>query len=133
MDDIGVGVVIELFARTQGRPASVAILLAQRFQFVPYDRPALAFTTQQPAQLLGAGFFLPAFGLNFFDFQAGELVEANIENGVGLDLGQLKTLLEFFPRVLAGGRIPDEADDGVELVGNEGQTGKNMQAGFQLV
>ena len=132
MDDVRLRVVGKLFACTQRGAPAVAIFRTKRLQFVADHLPARGFVVQQGAQFRCAAFLFLALGLDFFDFQPRKLVQADVENGVGLHLVEREPLYQRGAGILAGRGFADQPNDRGEVVGDHRQPGQHVQPFFEF-
>ena len=99
VDDIRCGVVAEFFAGP--RAPCIAVALAQLAQLVTNHGPASGLVGQQSAQLLGPFLLIGLLGTDLVDFQPRQLIQTDVEDGLGLRLVEPKTGHELVAGVLA--------------------------------
>src|SRR5262249_58943260 len=88
--DVGLGVVGELLARCELGPALVAVLLSQADELLADHLPALPRAGEERLDLLQALSLFRTLAADLLDLEAGELVEADLQDRVGLDLVELE-------------------------------------------
>jgi len=70
------------------------------------------------------------FGVDLLGFEAGELIEAKIENGIRLFIGQIEAAHQFGAGCVSIGRGTDDLDDFIEMVERFEIALENMGPGF---
>ncbi len=64
---------------------------------------------------MSAGHFL-VFGLDLLAFERGQAAQLHVEDGIGLQLGQLEALHQFCAGRFHIGRGADEVDDLIQIL-----------------
>src|SRR5204862_8402 len=130
--DVGLGVVGELLAGRELRAPLVAVLLAQGGELGADHLPALARAGEEGLDLLETLLLLGPLGEDLLDLEAGELVEANVEDRVSLHLVELEGGHQLPGGVGARLGLPDDADDAVEVVVAAGERVQDVEAGIEV-
>ena len=84
-------------------------------------------------QLGDQGLDLLVFLDDLVPLEVGQPLELHLQDGLGLDLGQLEPLHQAGPGLVDVLRGPDELDDGVEVVQGDGQALQDVGPGFGLL
>src|SRR5687768_13749055 len=117
-DDEVVGGEGDFLGRFDQRPALVAfaVLLLHLPDLVAHQLPPAVFVLEQPADLARAFALVGELVLDDEDLEAGEPIELQLEDGVGLLGVEREPLHDLLRGVSLAFRLADEADDLVERV-----------------
>src|SRR5262249_29550265 len=128
--DVGVGVVGELLApaRRRDRAALVAVLLADRDDLGTDQLPALGGALQEPLDLGKTLLLLGTLAADLVDLELREMVEAELEDRVDLDIVELECGHELDGGVGAAVGTADDADRLVEVVVERDEAVEDVQA-----
>src|SRR2546427_244609 len=110
----------------------VGVLLADRAQLLDDDPRYLALVGQDLPIALDRALGLPVFLEDLVALEAGEALEAHVENGLGLDLGETERRHQAGA---CGGRIRSAANEGdrlVEVLDRDLEAGEDVQPLLRL-
>ena len=113
--------------------ARVAVLLFDFEQLGLHDAHELLLAGEQALEVLDALDEFEVFLLDLVAFEAGELVEAHLEDGVALEFGQLELVHQLLLRVLAVVGVLDDLDDGVDVVERDAEPFEDVGAFLGLL
>jgi len=104
------------------------------FGQIVFDNAVELFLVLEQIGQVGDQFLqLVVFGLNFFAFEAGQLVEAHIEDGFDLQLAEMETYNQFFLCFFARLGCADDLHHFIQVIKGDQQSFEDMGSRVRLI